>query len=403
MHIIFVSREFGLYKGTGGIGTYVWDLSRRIIQSGHKCTIICSSRNFLETGKEVIEGVRVIKLADDHLRYENRLLNFLTFKKSFFNYREKVAQCLDELINSEQVDIVEFPEYYTESIIWQRKQRKIPMVIRWHTPLGREFEIKNIIYFPIKRWINLLTQKVLEEADAITFPSKWMEGKVSERINLKNKFCKVIPNGINMSEWRMQQSATIKKEIGKKSILFVGTLTQRKGFSDVIEAVKILRKKGNDLILYLVGRHTQYSKSIMNREKRSILEGWLKIASDIPRHELAGYYNGADICCFPSWFETMPIVCLEAMACGAVVIVSTNSGAAEAIEEGVNGFLVEPQKPDILAECILKIINLSDQSINKIKTLANKKMMESYDNSVIVPILLAFYEEVIRRHKEQRQ
>ena len=403
MHIVFVSRELGIYKNTGGIGTYVWDIAKSIVKFGHKCTVICSSYDSLKGGEEIIDGVKIIKLPDDQLSYRNKVKYFLNFRKTFIAYRKRISECLDNLMKSDRVDIIEFAEYGVESLIWHRKPRKVPMVIRWHTPIGRQFKLKHIVYYPIKKWTDSLVKEALQKADALSFPSKWMADKVNEKIDISKFYYKTIPNGINYSEWQVPGRDNKERDTNTLiNVLFVGTLEAQKGFVDLIEAVKLLRSQGLDIVLTLVGKHSRYSKWILSRESKSIKNGWLKVIGAVPREQLKIYYKSAEVVCFPSWFENAPIVCLEAMACGSIVIGSSNSGMAEVIRDGIDGFLVEPKKPVLLAECIKKVIELPIEKKKYIKEQAKKRILENYDNSVVVPQMIEFYRQTIDRFSNYR-
>ena len=76
----------------------------------------------------------------------------------------------------------------------------------------------------------------------------------------------------------------------------------------------------------------------------------------------------------PSLFEPVGFTAIEAMACGKVVIVSSNSGIAERIVDRVSGFLVKPGDADDLAE---KIHFILKQSIDQ-----RRKIAESARNAV---------------------
>ena len=400
MHIVFVSRELGIYKNTGGIGTYVWDIAKRIVEFGHKCTVICSSYDPLYGGEEIIDGVRVIKLPDDQLSYRNKFQYFLNFRTTFIAYRKRISECLDGLVKSDRIDIIEFAEYGVESLIWHRKPRKTPFVVRWHTPIGRQFKLKHIVYYPIRKWTDSLVKEALQTADAISFPSQWMADKVNEKIDLSKFYYKTIPNGINVSEWQVEGRSDKGKEINHSfDVLYVGTLESRKGFADLVDAAKLLREEGYDIVLTLVGKHSGYSRWIINKERKNVKDGWLKVIGPVQRETLPYYYSSADICCFPSWFETVGLVCLEAMACGRIVIGSSNSGMAEVIRDGIDGFLVEPKKRTILAGCIRKVIHLTENRKEAIRRQAQRRIMENYDNSVIVPQMIEFYRQTIERYK----
>ena len=74
-------------------------------------------------------------------------------------------------------------------------------------------------------------------------------------------------------------------------------------------------------------------------------EPWFNLVGKVQREELMERYTTADVICFPSWWENMPMVCIEAMLCGGIVLGSSSGGMSEIIEDGKSGFLIEPRNP----------------------------------------------------------
>ena len=79
-------------------------------------------------------------------------------------------------------------------------------------------------------------------------------------------------------------------------------------------------------------------------------EKWLSIRGPISREKLMNLYKTVDIVCNPSWFENMPMTCIEAMLLGSIVVASNTGGIPEIITEGVTGFMVVPHSPEQLAK-----------------------------------------------------
>jgi glycosyltransferase involved in cell wall biosynthesis len=69
-----------------------------------------------------------------------------------------------------------------------------------------------------------------------------------------------------------------------------------------------------------------------------------------------------DIFALSSLWEGLPIVILEAMAAGKPVIATAVDGVTEVVEHGKTGFLVEPQKPELLAEHVVTLISNPNQA-----------------------------------------
>jgi glycosyltransferase involved in cell wall biosynthesis len=68
--------------------------------------------------------------------------------------------------------------------------------------------------------------------------------------------------------------------------------------------------------------------------------------------ELVEAYQQADLFVFPSVVEGFGQVLLEALACGLPILSTTHTAAPDLIEEGIQGFVVEPRRPDLLAQRI---------------------------------------------------
>jgi glycosyltransferase involved in cell wall biosynthesis len=90
-------------------------------------------------------------------------------------------------------------------------------------------------------------------------------------------------------------------------------------------------------------------------EKRGLTDNFYNLP-DQPPQALAGIYNMADIFCLPSHAEGMANVVLESMSSGLAVITTAVGGHPEIIETGVNGILVPPQQPAVLAEKLLEVV-----------------------------------------------
>ncbi|WP_040207162.1 glycosyltransferase family 4 protein [Neobacillus jeddahensis] len=375
LHIVFVTKELGINKNTGGIGTYVWDLAKSIVKSNHNVTVVTEQTD--ERQELWMEGVRIICVSPE--TPANPYLNIKKYWSEFHRYRLDIVNTLNNINKEEKIDIVEFAEYRAESLFWNNKS--IKTIVRWHTPLGWEFNLRKVLYYPINKIIRKYEIKCIEKANYISFPSGWMKEKVEEVLSVGNNSI-VIPNGINIDEWNYEFTNNLFVKDNEINIVYAGTLNDRKGFKELIEAVQILRKKKYKINLYLIGRQSSSSRNYLEKNNLTNCE-WLNIIDPLNRNLLNQYYAQSDICCFPSWFETVGIVNLEAMASKGIVISSTNSGMREIIEDGVNGYLVNPKDSNLLAKKIEEAINLNTDSKNKIQEKARETIEQSIANKVV--------------------
>jgi len=73
------------------------------------------------------------------------------------------------------------------------------------------------------------------------------------------------------------------------------------------------------------------------------------------QENMGPWYGAADAFALPSLYDPFPNAALEAMACGLPVITTPQSGAAELIEEGVNGYVVGALEVDALADRLARL------------------------------------------------
>ena len=187
------------------------------------------------------------------------------------------------------------------------------------------------------------------------------------------------------SEKGKQTGATIH-------VLYVGTVCEEKGVGDLVAACKMLIKQGKHVNLTIAGKLGHYGQTL---KESLVSEAWCKFIGHIDRKALKGLYTSKDIACFASWWEAFGIICTEAMATPLLTIGSQEGGMSEIIEDGVDGFLIKPKKPDILAQKILFVTSLPADQKEAILKNAQKKVQEKFEMSHVGKQMLDYYETVI--------
>ena len=167
-------------------------------------------------------------------------------------------------------------------------------------------------------------------------------------------------------------------------LLFIGSISERKGFQDLLESLKILRNEYN---LNVLGEFS--SKNFKEYCEKTV-------ASNNLRVNFLGYLNGqkkneiisnSDVLILPSYAEGFPMVIPEAMALGNAIISTSIAAMPEIIEADINGYLISPGQYKILAQKILYLNNnkniLKEFKENSIK-LSEKFSFENYINNLSV-------------------
>jgi glycosyltransferase involved in cell wall biosynthesis len=134
-------------------------------------------------------------------------------------------------------------------------------------------------------------------------------------------------------------------------ILYVGLLTPRKGVLDLVEASKILRTRGIDHEVVLVGG-TPDEGVDAEHEVRTAAEGTATLLGPRPASEMPSVYGRGTVFCLPSWWEAMPLSILEAMASGLPVVATDTGDIPKLVANGETGTLVPVRQPDRLADAL---------------------------------------------------
>ncbi|MCK5339215.1 MAG: glycosyltransferase family 4 protein, partial [Bacteroidales bacterium] len=110
----------------------------------------------------------------------------------------------------------------------------------------------------------------------------------------------------------------------------------------------------------------------------------------VPNDMMRPYYQQAELFVMPSLFEPFGMTSQEAMACGTPVVASKFGGIRNTIENGYNGFLVDPSDPQEFAEAILVLLR-DGEKCKEIGHNAYKVILEEYSWEAIARRHLEFY------------
>jgi glycogen synthase len=405
MRLIYVIRELPPFPGTGGTGSHVWDTSRALVKAGHEVTVVCASGDTRRAEETVTDGVHVIRLSGGDFAFEGvewaggnpfgRRWRQLT---RFWSYRRKVADCVDSLIDQGKGEIVEFSRYGSEGAIWLTRTRRVPAVLRYGGFIGRDKT------FPVSRpwkWIayrrSSRCHAISQSADGYMACSHALAERLSRSDPSLARRVEVIWNFVDASWWEQQsRNGEQTGEKDRKEVFFAGSVAPHKGVMELVRAVEMLRMSGMDIRLTLAGTQGEVGRRLqLDHTSRGPGESWLTLLGKVPRARLAELYTRASVVCFPSWWEAFGIVCLEAMAAGAIVVGSTAGGMSEIIRDGVDGFLVEPKDPKLLAGCLKKALGLSGEKRDAMLRSAGERVRVDFGADTIVPRMLYFYARVI--------
>lgn len=156
-------------------------------------------------------------------------------------------------------------------------------------------------------------------------------------------------------------------------ILFVGELTKRKGYDQLLEAMPEVLRSFPLAQLWMAGEgELQQAKRMV----RSLgLFGSVRLLGWVASERLQELYSGARILCLPSFAEGVPMVVLEAMAAGVAVITTPVGGIPDLVVDGENGIFVPAGNSIAISEALLGLLR-SPEEIRRLGQAAQRTVRE---------------------------
>lgn len=240
--------------------------------------------------------------------------------------------------------------------------------------LREEHEGLNLPWKPFHKKDKERRLKEYDAADYILLPSEFVKQSFLAKGFPEEKLLKV---SYGFTTPVQKDSSDIKRHI-TFNVLYVGSISVRKGIRYLIEAFKSLEIPNKKLTI--VGSIAQIS-GIEGLELTDDIEfvGVLKGA------DLEKAYQSADVFCLPTIEDGYGLVLGEALSYGLPLITTTNSGGIDLISEGIEGFIV-PIRDALAIYEKLKLLSSDSELLDKMKLAALGKAasMNGWEASGII-------------------
>jgi phosphatidylinositol alpha-1,6-mannosyltransferase len=166
---------------------------------------------------------------------------------------------------------------------------------------------------------------------------------------------------------------------GAKVLLTVGRLISSepgKGVDSVIRVFSEILKAVPDVYYVVIGGGDLQPR-LEEMAEESKVGGRIRFIGKLELRQLTEYYLRSDIFVMPSRQEGFGIVFLEAMALGKPVVAGNHGGIPEIVQDGVTGFLVDPDDPPALALRLIEL--LQDEPLRrKMGDAGRRRVEENY-------------------------
>jgi len=339
--------------GLGGLELYFLNTFRRFGNAGHFCCAVVRRETTLS--KQFDEGEEVIFL-DPSSRYFP-LIN---------------AHKLAGLIDKHSIDILHMHWAKDLAIaVWAKKlsKRKPRLIYTRH-----------MAFFSSRH--NFYHRMMYREVDRIYTITEQMHRQAIEFLPIDKHKIETLYLGVDVhiKPRDICDNVRTRFSINKDEIVvgLVGRIEPAKGQLLLVDAISILASRGKKVHALIVGTSIipGYIDSLVSKASS------LGVGDQI---HFTGFHssptelmNCTDLCVLTTAYETFGLVLIEAMSVGKPVIGTNRGGVPEIIDDGVNGFLVEPKNADALAAKIEELA-ADDEKRKRFSQQARKKVINQFD------------------------
>lgn len=220
--------------------------------------------------------------------------------------------------------------------------------------------------------------KCLTKAHHFIFISDFIRKQAIEEFGFDTDKCTTIHCGVDHNLFRPMKTQelegiTQRYNLHTPFILFTGSMEPRKNLQNLLKAyISLPNSIKKEVKLLLVGFSGWRNEGIMRTLQANKQD--IRYIGYVPTEDLPGFYNLAELFVYPSFYEGFGLPPLEAMACGAPVIVSNTSAMPEVCGEAA--MYINPMDSDQIAQAISTLLN--NKTLRNRLSMAGKRRAELF-------------------------
>lgn len=385
-----------------GIARFVYEIAQELTARGCKIHVLTRSKDHSTVDLEGDVWVHRLKVEHQDGCPDGVPRHIWDSSQTFMKEVKRIQEF-------EVVDIVHAPDWDCESLA-ALMDGSTRVVVSLNTPmlvaasmhpawLSDSITMEQTIV-PICRW----ERRILMAADAFYANSNGIIRQIETEYNVEidKDRTRVVLRGL-----ADRAVGHLERTFGRR-VLFVGRLEYRKGIDVLLNSIKTLMPRYDDLVVDIVGRdpEVQHGRSSF-RQKLSEEVGrveWLervRFWGEVQQEHLDDFIRACDVFVAPSRFESFGLIYLEAMMHGKPVIGTDAGGIPEVVDHGRNGLLVPPGDETAFTDALAKL--LDSLELREQFGRAGRARYESHFTSgLMADNTLEFYGDVMARPKRAR-
>jgi len=361
---------------SGGYATRGHGLATALFNNGYNVNIVTRPGFPLDTKKELkssdINSLQNIDGVEYHTILEPRRDKLPTFE-----YIQRASEALIEKFKVIKPSLVVAASNHLTALPALIAARKlgVPFVYEvrgfWEvTRISREPEFEQTEWYKLLCGFEALTATQADHVFTLTTP---MAEELQSRGVNKDSIT-ILPNSCNPERFEpTSRDVELAARLGIPTTVpvigYIGTFVQYEGLEHLAEACGILKQKGVEFRLLVVGNENTagndkgpISQKIMDVAAQYNFEEWLIMPGRIPHEEVEAYYSLIDIAPFPRKPQPVtemvsPMKPLEAAAMKKAIVVSSVRALTDMIADGKNGLVFEKGNVEDFAEKLFELVS----------------------------------------------
>ena len=342
---------------SGGVSLYVYNLSRNLVNKGNVVTVITRGSHRNEKVTE-IDGIRLFRAPFIPL------FPFHVYIHGLFVQR--IVKRLEKSIDVLHLH-VPLPPYVDTTL---------PVLATFHgLPEYRSLYIHPLTFRSLSEGlfsavVYNIEKKIVTRANKIASVSKKSAIEIEHYFGYNLNNIDIASNGVDSDFFTLNKEE--KKEF---NILYVGRLDYKKGLIDLVNAGKKIISNYPNTKFTLVGSGPLLNTLIDIVDRNNIRNSFF-FPGHVDQKTLRNFYQESSIFILPSYYEGLPNVILEAMACGLPIISTKVGGIPDVLENEKNGLFIPTGDPEAIESAIIRLIN--DADTRKEMGVYSREMVEKH-------------------------
>ena len=300
-----------------------------------------------------------------------------------FSYQ--VLRKVRDLDRSVDLDLVISPELFAPGLLVALFTGN-KLVTRIHTPAYIGDRHDERYRFAWLRRLQTLAEKIqVKRSAGLSVASVHLASVIARDWRIPREKLRIIPNSVQL-DWVRGLAAKARREVTGRYLLYVGRIERKKGVHILSRSLNAVLAGRDDITMIFAGRDCGLREAILQENRR--FRDRIVFLDTVEKGRLFGLVRFADLVILPSLWENCSNAGLEAMALGRPVIGTYRTAFEEIIEDGINGFLVEPGNAGDLAGKILSSLGRPD--LERIGRRAYESVLR-FDSRTVAAEIVEFY------------